>query len=96
MNELALFAGGSRRRNGYSNMGIKRGKMDRPLTPAMLAMLRSASAGLPLKTGLHGMSAHGGAEWTIVALRKRGYLKGYEITAEGLAAALRVILNRDR
>lgn len=56
------------------------------LTPAMLAMLRNASAGLPLKTGLHGRAAHGGAEWTIIALRKRGYLTRNEITAEGLAA----------
>ncbi len=77
-------------------MGIKREKRDRPLTPAMLAMLRNANVGLPLKTGLHGRSAHGGAEWTIVALRKRGYLKGCEITAAGLAATLSVILTRDR
>lgn len=66
----------------------ERGKRVRPLTPAMLAMLRSASAGLPLKTGLQGRAAHGGAEWTIVALRKRGYLKGNEITAAGLAVTL--------
>lgn len=61
------------------------------LSPAMLAMLRNASAGLPLKAGLHGRAAHGGAEWTIVALRKRGYLKGNEITTDGLAAALRAM-----
>lgn len=64
----------------------ERGKRPRPLTPAMLAMLRNASAGLPLKTGLHGRAEQGGAEWTIVALRKRGYLTRNEITEEGLAA----------
>lgn len=61
----------------------------KPLTPAMLAMLRHASAGLPLTTGLRGRSEHGGATWTVIALQKRGYLRGNEITSEGLAAVLR-------
>lgn len=56
------------------------------LSTAMLAMLKNASAGLPLKNGLHSKSEHGGAEWTIVALRKRGYIMGGEITAEGVSA----------
>lgn len=51
---------------------------------AMLRMLRNASAGRPLKAGLYGRSAHGGAEHTIVALRKRGYLNmDNEITLAG-------------
>lgn len=65
---------------------LERDKRERPLTPAMLAMLRSASLGLPLKKGLHGRAAHGGAEWTIVAPRERGYLRGNKITVEGIAA----------
>lgn len=54
------------------------------LTPAMIAMLRSASAGLPLTAGLRGRSAHGGAELTRVALISRGLLdRNCAITVDG-------------
>ena len=73
-----------RRKTKVGNVGPGRGRAI--LTPAMLAMLRNAKVGLPLKAGLHGRAAHGGAEHTIVALRRRGYLNGNEITAEGAKA----------
>jgi len=69
------------------NAGLEDGNMKtqrKKLTPAMIAMLRSASAGLPLTAGLHGRSAHGGAEWTRMALMRRGLLdRNCAITADG-------------
>lgn len=56
----------------------------KPLSDPMIAMLRSASAGLPLTTGLRGRSEHGGAVGTEMALKKRGLLdRAGKLTADG-------------
>lgn len=57
---------------------------NKQLSTPMVAMLRSASAGLPLTTGLHGRSEHGGAVGTEIALKKRGLLdRAGKLTVDG-------------
>lgn len=56
------------------------------VSPAMLAMLKNASAGMPLTSGLHGRSEHGAAEGTRIALVRRGMLDRDGITAAGYGA----------
>lgn len=54
------------------------------LSPAMLDMLLNASRGLSLIHGLEGRSAHGGATWTMAALRRRGLINSMgDITEAG-------------
>lgn len=57
-----------------------------PMSPRMAAVLKHAAAGRPLNTGIHGQSAHGGLSGTVIALRRRGYLCGDDITEAGRAA----------
>lgn len=56
------------------------------ISSAMIAILKSASAGMPLTTGLRGRSAHGAAEGTRIALVRRGMLDRDGITAAGHGA----------
>lgn len=56
------------------------------ISPAMIAMLKNASTGMPLTSGLHGRSAHGAAEGTRIALVRRAMLDRDGITAAGYGA----------
>lgn len=49
----------------------------------MFAMLKNASAALPLTAGLRGRSEHGAAEGTRIALVRRGLLDRNGITTAG-------------
>lgn len=51
-----------------------------------LKILKAISQGLPAKTYLYGRAEHGGAERTLVALRKHGFLDVQGLTNEGAAA----------
>lgn len=53
------------------------------ISPAMIAMLKNASTGMPLTSGLHGRSEHGAAEGTRIALVHRAMLDRDGITAAG-------------
>ena len=62
--------------------GTRRPDLEK-LTPAMWRILFDIRDGT---NSLRGRSEHGGATWTRVALRKRGLLKGYELTEAGREA----------
>jgi len=53
------------------------------LSTTQLAMLAKAAAGTDLYAGIHGRSAHGGADGTLSSLQRRGLLCGIEITEQG-------------
>lgn len=56
------------------------------VTAPMINMLKNAQEGRKLTDGLVGRSQHGGSEWTLMALRRRGLLKINTITQAGIEA----------
>lgn len=65
-----------------------RAKKAKPLSDAMMRMLRDIKDHGDPTYSLNGMSAHGGATQTEWALRKRGLIadRGYALTPEGHTA----------
>lgn len=63
-------------------------KDDMKVTPAGIKVLENLAAEPPRSATYHlrGQAAHGGAQWTMQALVKKGMMKMGEITPKGRAA----------
>lgn len=62
------------------------------LSDAMLRVLRNLVSGRSPGLGLSGRAAYGGLHRTARALRKRGYMDGWEITEAGRDAFAKAVL----
>jgi hypothetical protein len=56
------------------------------LNDTQIGVLRLLADGKSAYTHCGNMAQHGARTCTVLALRKRGYVKGFDITAEGRAA----------
>lgn len=64
------------------------------LNPTQLAVLQFLVEGKSAYTYCRNRSEHGARTCTVIALRRRGYVKGFETTAEGKAAFERAQASR--